>query len=154
MGYLDLDAPSADFVVHDASSWIYTGTGLHDGSVLTGIIGSDFDHLAPTGTPANLQVLGHSPVSMAKGFTGGRTWNGYSYSDMTYYTRADSLAGIFDSGMVSWISHLTPCASGDRCPAPQVRQMTGNLLWLFGLGPAGRLKPSVPNHGDVQPPGS
>ena len=98
MGYLNLDAPPADFVVTDAGSWLYADTGLHVGSVIPGIIGSDFDHLTATGMPPNLQVLGHSPVEMAHGFTGGRTWNGKSYSDMTYYTRPDSHAGIFDTG--------------------------------------------------------
>jgi hypothetical protein len=154
MGYLNLDAPQADFVVNDASSWIYSGTGLHNGSALAGIIGSDFDHLTPTGTPPNLQVLGHSPVDMTHGFTGGRTWNGNSYSDMTYYTRTDSQAGVLDTGTVSWINHLTPCPDNTSCPATQVRQMTGNLLWLFGQGPAGRIKPSIPNHQTVQPAGS
>ena len=154
MGYLNLDAPQADFVVNDASSCIYSGTGLHNGSALAGIIGSDFDHLTPTGTPPNLQVLGHSPVDMTHGFTGGRTWNGNSYSDMTYYTRTDSQAGVLDTGTVSWINHLTPCPDNTSCPATQVRQMTGNLLWLFGQGPAGRIKPSIPNHQTVQPAGS
>lgn len=153
MGYLNLDAPAADFVVYDGSAWVFTGTGLRTGSVLPGIIGSDFDHLS-TPTPPNLQVLGHSPVSMAHGFTGGRTWNGCSYSDMTYYTRPDSKAGVFDSGMVSWINHLSPCPSGTSCPATQVRQMTGNVLWLFGQGPAGHVQPSMANYQNLQPTGS
>ncbi|MGV1030421.1 MAG: N,N-dimethylformamidase beta subunit family domain-containing protein, partial [Dermatophilaceae bacterium] len=128
MGYLNPGAPPADFVVDDASAWIFKGTGLHNGAVLPGIIGSDFDHLMAKGSPANLQVLGHSPIPMSRGFTGGPTWNGNSYSDMTYYTRADSQAGVFDSGMVSWIANLTPCATGTSCPAEQVQHMTANLL--------------------------
>lgn len=154
MGYLNLDAPPADFVVSDAGAWIYSGTGLRNGSVIPGVLGSDFDHLTTTGMPANLQVLGHSPVDISHGFTGGRTWNGKSYADMTYYTRTDSHAGIFDSGMVSWINHLTPCPRASSCPAPQVRQITANLLWLFGQGPSGRIRPSVANYQTVQPPGS
>ena len=73
---------------------------------------------------------------------------------MTYYTRADSQAGLFDSGMVSWIANINPCATGTSCPAEQVQQMTANLLWLFGQGPAGRIMPSAPNQATVQPPGS
>ena len=61
MGYLNPDAPPADFVVHDASAWIFKDTGLHNGAALPGIIGSDFDHLTANGSPANLQVLAHSP---------------------------------------------------------------------------------------------
>ena len=51
MGYLNLDAPQADFVVYDAGSWIYTGTGLHNGSALAGIIGSDSTTSPPPGHP-------------------------------------------------------------------------------------------------------
>ena len=154
MGYLNLDAPPADFVVQDASAWIFNGTGLHNGAVIPRIIGSDFDHLTSKGTPANLQVLAHSPIPISRGFTNGPTWNGNSYSDMTYYTRADSQAGVFDSGMVSWIANLNPCATGTSCPADQVQQMTANLLWLFGQGPAGRIVPSVSNQATIQPSGS
>ncbi len=154
-GYLDPGA-SAPFVVTDASAWLYKGTGLSDGSSLPGMIRSDIDHLAPSSqTPADLQVLAHSPVSLMDTYTNQGRWNGETYSDMTYYTDPTSEAGVLDTGDTDWINALTPCsASAADCPAAKVATMTGNILWLFGQGPTGDLVPSVPNWKTITPAGS
>ncbi len=154
-GYLD-PGKSAPFVAYDTRSWIYTGTGLHDGSRLPGVVASDIDHLAPSQPmPANLQVLGHSPVPAADAFTDEGTWDGDTYSDMTYYTNPTSKAGIFDSGTVNWITTLDECPrSQPSCPTRTTDKMTENLLRLFGEGPAGRRQPSVANWTGVTPVGS
>ena len=73
-GYLEpgLVAP---FVVADASSWVFRGTGLHDGSVLPDVIRSDIDHVDEyPGMPANLTVLGHSPIALSEVYTNQGTW--------------------------------------------------------------------------------
>ena len=118
------------------NAWIFKGTGLHDGSSLPNVIDSDIDHLDPS-SPSNIQVLGHSPLALSSVYTNQGEWGGYTYSDMTYYTE-ESGAGIFDSGTVNWIYALSPC-TGPRgsCPSTAIQQITGNLLWLFGQGPAG-----------------
>jgi hypothetical protein len=65
-GYLD-PGDAAPFVVSDASSWLFSGTGLHDGSQIPEVIASDIDHVAPSyPTPSDLEVLGHSPVPVSK----------------------------------------------------------------------------------------
>jgi hypothetical protein len=62
---------------------------------------------------------------------------------------------VIDTGTVNWIFALSPCpASATSCPAAVIARMTGNLLWLFGQGPAGTIEPSVPNRRAVTPPGS
>jgi len=153
-GFVEPGEPPAPFVVWDASAWIYRGTGLHDGSSIPGVISSDIDHLYPEGPmPANIEVLGHSPIPLSESYTNQGQWGDYTYSDMTYYTDPKSHAGVFDSGTVSWIDALTPCA-GASCPAKLVGDITGNLLWLFGQGPAGQVVPSVANWQDVKPAGS
>jgi hypothetical protein len=155
-GYLEPGEPSAPFVVEDANAWIFKGTGLHDGSAIPGVIQADFDHVAPSWPmPDNLEVLGHSPVPLAEVQTDLGEWGQDTYSDATYYTTKSSTAGVFDSGDNNWIYSLNPCPrSATSCSAGVMQKITGNLLWLFGQGPAGRIVPSVANWQQVVPAGS
>lgn len=157
LGYLLPNAAPAPFVVYDPSAWIFRGTGLRAGSEVPGVVASDIDHLAPAASaPAGLRVLGHSPVSLKVSYTNQGSWGGETYSDMTYYSDPTSHAGVFDSGTVHWVTTLTPCGQGTSspCPAPMTQAITGNLFWLFGQGPAGRVDPSHPNWHSVRPSGS
>jgi hypothetical protein len=151
-GYVATDATPLPFVVYDASSWIFKGTGLRDGTQIPDVIRSDIEHVDPPTAPPDLQVLGHSPVPLTSAYTNQGAWNGDTYSDMTYYTDPASNAGIFESGTVSWISRLSICEpSPGPCPATDVARITGNLLRVFGQGPAGRIEPSIANWSSVQP---
>ncbi len=155
-GFLEPGAPSAPLVVWDASAWIFKGTSLTKGQSIPAVINSDIDHIDPSGPiPANLQVLAHSPISLSDAYTNQGTWGNVTYSDMTYYTDPTSNAGVFDSGDNIWVGTLAPCpASVKKCPSTLMRTMTGNLLWLFGQGPAGMFVPPVANWRQVTPPGS
>jgi hypothetical protein len=143
-GYLS-PGSSAPFVVAQANAWIFKGTGLQNGSQLPGVIGSDIDHLYDP-VPANIEVLGHSPVPLSLAYTNQGKWGRNTYSDMTYYTDQVSGAGVWDSGTVNWINALAT--------SQPLATITTNLLWLFGQGPAGDLIPSVPNWQSIEPPGS
>jgi hypothetical protein len=82
-------------------------------------------------------------------------WGQDTYSDATYYTTASSKAGVFDSGNNNWINSLSPCSTRSAtCSAGIMQKITGNLLWLLGQGPAGRIVPSVANWKFVVPAGS
>jgi hypothetical protein len=155
-GYLDPGATPTPFVVWDASAWIFKGTGLHDGSSVPDMIVSDIDHVDPSQPmPSDLQVLGHSPVPLSDAYTNQGKWGQYTYSDMTYYTDPTSKGGVFDSGNNNWIYALMPCPGNSaQCPSGVVARMTGNLLWLFGQGPAGTILPSAANWQMVTPAGS
>lgn len=154
-GYVDTDATALPFVVYDASAWIFDGTGLKDGSEIPDVIRSDIQHVDPTAAPPDLEVLGHSPVPLSVAYTNQGEWDGDTYSDMTYYTQPTSEAGIFESGTVSWITRLTLCEpSPGPCPSHDVAAITGNLLRVFGEGPAGKHEPSAPNWTEVTPAGS
>jgi hypothetical protein len=156
-GYIVPDKPSVPLVVFDPSAWIFKGMGLARGDAIPAMINSDIDHIDPKGPmPRNIQVFGHSPVPLTDAYTNQGKWGGYTYSDMTYYTDGTTGAGVFDSGDNDWVATLLPCPGGDgpHCPRLAVRQMTANLLQLFGEGPAGRLQPSVPNWESVTPLGS
>jgi hypothetical protein len=150
-GYLD-GAATAPFVVADARSWVFGGTGLHDGSSLPGVIASDIDHVVDgPATPSDLMVLGHSPIAQSIVYSNQGWWNGFTYSDMTYFTYPHRGAGVIDTGDNNWINAMgtcTPrvCAALDR--------ITGNILRAFGRGPAGRYLPARSNLGSISPPGS
>ena len=154
-GYLD-GADSVPFVVSDAAAWVFQGTGLRDGSSIPGVIESDIDHLAPGGgSPANIQVLGHSPVPLTEAFTGQGKWGGKTYSDMTYYTNPQSGAGVIDTGTTNWIYALASCTPGQPgCGAAEVIAITQNILRVFGEGPAGHTEPSTANWTSITPAGS
>jgi hypothetical protein len=132
-GYLKPGEPPAPFVVADASAWLFAGTGLHDGSQIPGLLVSDFDQFERGASPANTQILAHSPMPQGKVETSVAD----PASDTTYYGDPTSGAGVFDTGTVAWIPDLTS--------QPLVDEMTANLLAVFGRGPAGRIQPSVPN---------
>lgn len=154
-GYLEPGSPNAAFVVEDGSAWIFKGTGLHDGSSIPGIIASDIDHVDPSVSIPDLEVLGHSPVPLSSAYTNQGDWGSDTYSDMTYYTEPSGDGGVFDSGDNNWIYAMQPCVpASSTCPATTVDQITGNLLWLFGQGPAGKIEPSVSNLQSVVPAGS
>jgi hypothetical protein len=131
---------NAPLVVTDPSSWLYKGTGLGAGAQLAGVIAADVNGYSPGGgEPAGVEILAHSPVKPAVGRAG--------YADTTYYT-APSGGGVFSSGTNGWIPAMTPCPPSTpaaACPAGAVQQMTGNLLALFGSGPAGATQPSTAN---------
>lgn len=147
-GFLN-PAVYADLTVTDASSWLFAGTGLHDGSVLPGVIGSDVDSLEPPGGhPADVQILAHSTLPAGRAQPGTRSGPVF-YSDMTYYSDPASGAGVWDSGTNNWIPALEPSTVETPATAQVVRTMTGNLLRLLGQGPAGSVTPSKGNLGQI-----
>ncbi len=133
------------FRVADASAWVFAGTGLRNGAVIPGVIASDVDKFDRAyGQPANDQIFGHSPIPASLG----QTSIGAFFSDMTYYTDASTGAGVLDTGTNNWIPALddrSGCHPGGSCEATMVQRITGNILKLFGQGPAARIQPSVPN---------
>jgi hypothetical protein len=155
-GYMEPNVSNAPMKVFDADSWLFRGTGLTNGEEIPSVINSDIEHLDPGGPmPRNLQVFAHSPIPLAEAYTNQGEWNGYTYSDVTYYTESGSGAGIFDSGDNVWVATLQPCSdSAPKCPALMMRQLTANVLRLFGQGPAGRWQPSRANWQSVSPSGS
>lgn len=154
-GYLLPGTAPAPFVVADASSWIYRGTHLRDGSSLPGVIASDIDHVTQFfGEPADLMVLGHSPIPLAEVYTNQGTWGANTYSDLTYYTDPTSNAGVIDTGNNNWINAMGTCPAHGACAAGELARITGNILWLFGQGPAGRRMPARSNLAAISPQGS
>lgn len=128
----------AAMVVSDAASWPFAGTGLRDGAALPHVVRSDYDHVVPRQPgPADVQVLTRSPVTTPYGV--------HSTANMTYYTDPSSQAGVIATGTNAWIASLASCPPGTApCPAAAVQRITGNILRVFGNGPAGATNPSQP----------
>jgi hypothetical protein len=124
-GYVWPQKQPVPLKVTDGSSWLFQGTGLVTGSEIPNFLFSDFDQFDRGLSPANVQVLAHSPMPLSEVQTNVRS----PASDITYYTDPKSNAGVFDTGTVSWIP--------DMATMPVVGQMTANLMHLFGTGPAG-----------------
>lgn len=150
-GFLTPNASPAALHITDASAWIFTGTGLHDGDTVPGVIGSDVDSLEPgLGHPPNVEVMTHSPLDAHHAHARTNT-DGIFYSDMTYYTDPTGRAGVWDSGTNNWIPALSPCISNQPCPTQTLSAITGNLLRVFGEGPAANTHPSTPNWAHLYP---
>ena len=153
-GYLDPGSAPLPLVVWAYDSFLFAHTGLRRGSRIPGVVDSDIDHVDPVLSPANLEVLAHSPVPLSETYTNQGRWGHKTYADTTYFTDPTSKAGVFDAGTVNWIDALTPCPASLSCPSPVMRQLTGNLLHLFGQGPTGDVLPSRSNASTVRPLGS
>jgi len=100
-------------VVDDASHWVFTGTGLQNGDVLTNPDGSPFlgyevDAMGPA-SPPQTQRLAHSPADPTRA----------NFADMTSY-RATSGATVFAIGSIAWSYSL-----------PATQQITRNVLARF-----------------------
>ncbi len=104
------------WVVADASSWLFAGTGLSNGDVLPFLVGYEFDHTFDNGfSPAGLDVVGRSPVVTAEGRP--------SFQE-TVTRRAPSGALVFGAGTGNWAGALMGGDRGD----PRVERMTANIL--------------------------
>jgi hypothetical protein len=143
----------APLAVADPTAWIFAGSGLTGGSTVASVIGSDVDSLeSGPAVPGDVQVLAHSALVAGQGQPASRAGPVF-YSDMTYYSDPAGGAGVWDSGTSNWIPALADCVGPGPCPAGAVGTMTGNLLKLFGSGPAGRTQPSRGNSRDFYPAG-
>ena len=146
--YYECNPVSADWVVADASAWMFEGSGIRNGDRMPKMVGNEYDRVtAGVPTPANIQVIARSPVN-CKGLN--------SYADSTWYT-VPSGAGVFSAGTFGWSPLLDDVSCGVaitksstmRC---RILRVTENILRAIGSGPAGRAHPSVSNTGIVGVP--
>ncbi len=125
------------FVVRDPGFFLFAGTGAARGSSYPGLVATEVDRAYPiAGTPADLQVVAHSPVTCGPGRR--------TFSDATYYT-VPSGAGVFDTGSMEWVAALRGPDSKHSLQAPAVafaRTVTLNLLRAMAAGPLGSHHPA------------
>ena len=127
---------SADLRVVDPGAWVYAGTGVTAATVLPNVVANEYDRVfAGSLTPANLEVLAHSPLTCR-----GKA----DFGDMAYYS-APSGAGVFASGSIHWICSIDGLCPTTAAAATIVRQVTANVLVTFSTARAGALHPSASN---------
>lgn len=113
--YTDMVAGRAAWVVADASSWVYLGTGLLDGQLIPGLVYGESDRPAAPPTAGTVAVLSDSPYRTRSG--------GHDRSEALVY-QAASGGWVFDAGTFGWSGAVNPFAS----PDPRVERMTRNIL--------------------------
>ena len=116
----------ADYVVQNASHWVYDGTGLADGDVVPGIIGYETDAFdatmpSPSARDGSAVLLSTSP------FVG---YSGTSAIASSAIHQAPSGAWVFAAGTIGWSLGLDDF--GDRAvPDARLQQTTRNVLDAF-----------------------
>jgi hypothetical protein len=122
----------ADLVVHDPDFFLLAGLGLRRGDRVAGLVATEIDRAYPIqGTPANLQVVAHSPVPIA-----GKP---PTHSDLTYYTTSNG-AGVLSVGTMGWCTALRGPSPKHRIDSASVqfaRTVTGRLFTAMAAGPLG-----------------
>ena len=140
---------NADMIVTDGSHWVFDGCNLSDGEHLSLVVQGEYDRYVPAmqGSPTNLDVLAHSPITNQ----GNSNW-----SDLTYYSVKGG-GGVIASGSAAFVNKLsnTTAFPSNIVPAaiPGVTDVLlramENVYGTFGNGPASASQPSGANWSSI-----
>jgi hypothetical protein len=151
--YFNADNPALPYVVQNSNNWVYTGTGLANGSSVPGILGYELDQYfsnapAPVAGTATYVLLSNSPFAGA---------NGQNFGNSSIH-EAPSGAWVFGAGTIDWSwgldSYVPPPGINTRgvaAPSAAIQQATTNILNKFlisrPLGPTNLSGTGVTNNG-------
>lgn len=117
--------PNANYIVKNASNWVYAGTGFTEGQAIPGIVGYEYDKVHDNGlTPAGFTKLSESPVT---NIAGGSSTPDVANSGL--YT-APGGARVFAAGTISWDQGLDDW-NGNHLVNAGIQQATANILANF-----------------------
>jgi hypothetical protein len=131
--YFNADNPALAYVVQNSDNWVYTGTGLANGSGVPGILGYELDQYfsdapKPIADPTTYVLLSDSS------FTGA---NGLNFANSSIL-EAPSGAWVFGAGTIDWSwgldNYVPPPGINTRgvaAPSPAIQQATANILNKF-----------------------
>jgi hypothetical protein len=131
--YFNADNPALAYVVQNSSNWVYTGTGLANGSSVPGILGYELDQYfstapKPIADPTTYVLLSDSSFNGA---------NGLNFANSSIL-EAPSGAWVFGAGTIDWSwgldNYVPPPGINTRgvaAPSPAIQQATANILNKF-----------------------
>jgi Phage-related protein, tail component len=151
--YFNAENPALPYVVQNSNNWVYSGTGLANGSSVPGILGYELDQYfsnapAPAADTATYVLLSNSPFAGV---------NGQNFGNSSIH-EAPSGAWVFGAGTIDWSwgldSYVPPPGINTRgvaAPSPAIQQATANILNKFlisrPLGPTTLTGTGVTNNG-------
>lgn len=110
---------SYPMIMTHTSDPLFAGTGFHDGSVVAGIVGYEYDRAYyDTAQPAALNILSHAPLTDIYGH--------HDDSNMAYYV-APSGAFVFAAGTIEWAWALDPFDE-HAATDPGMQRLTANIM--------------------------
>jgi hypothetical protein len=126
-GQIDFISTRYDWVIADASSWVFNSTGLTNGDRLPGLVGYEYDKVSASYPELpGLDILASSPVHDIG-------TNMDDVSNATIYT-ALSGAEVFDAGSIHWSWGLDPFNRADghaNVVSQAAQKITANILQNF-----------------------
>src|SRR5215475_13298754 len=117
-----------DMVIADATSWTLAGSGLVNGSHITGLLGYEVDGQLQNDSPAGTQLIARSPIPILN--SDAQT---HPFSDMVTYTAASG-ATVVAVGTMQWSWGLDDFGAPTQRPSllsPAVQKITQNILARF-----------------------
>lgn len=123
-----------DATITEPSFFLFSGTGVGEGTTIAGLIGIESDRaFARADTPRPIQVPALSQISCK---------DSTSYSTMTYYA-ADSGAGVFATGTMNWGPALAGANRNGLTESATAftTTVTTNLARQMASGPMGVTNP-------------
>ena len=113
-----------DFIVKNASHWIYAGTGLHDGDALAKLVGYEWDN-PRQGDATWDDVRPKGQLVLSSSSTESSPVHGASYYE------ASSGAGVLSVGTIQWSWALADRGVGETPHDARVETITQNVLDHF-----------------------
>ena len=120
---------NSPYVVTNSSSWVYAGTGFHDGDTVPGIVGYEEDRYMsdyPLPLFTSRTLLSQSPFTNVNGRA--------DYANSSIY-QAPSGAWVFGAGTMSWSWALDSYNNGSGVVDARIQQTTANLMNAFLSAP-------------------
>jgi hypothetical protein len=114
----------SDYVIQNASNWVYAGTGFTDGTHVPKLVGYEYDHyFGDAQTPPNTTILSNTSLV--------NTENGHQdTANATVYTPPGG-GTVFEASTIQWSWALDSFGGGATYLNSGIQRATANILARF-----------------------